>query len=436
MAFVAGMLIAVVQQVAEVRPGLDELRVALEAAVDLPTAVARKRAANELGGRKDATVEQWLELARSFGRFERGEGGARVEVVDLPVLEKVEHTELCVHVPRGYDAAKAAPLLLAFHGTGGGGGDMLPMWTRVADELGILVVAPTEAGANEGYAFSDRERAAALAAMRWARRRYDVDEERVYLTGISRGGHLAWDLVLRWPDRFAAAAPMIGSPRFNLTHGQNNLRFVENVVRLPIRDLQGSKDDPAVLENLHLAFAKLDGWKALDAKLVEFPELGHSFELDAVDWKAWLGGAKRVTVPKTVVRAACEKGEARAFWVEITALHKDVQEDLRPRVEAETWNAMDEHARRVWLEKEVEKHTARLEATMDAPGVFTAKGELVLGFRLLLAREMFDPAKPVVVTFNGKRFEKRATPSSKVLLQELVERFDRSFLPIASIDVP
>src|SRR5436189_20252 len=75
------------------------------------------------------------------------------------------------------------------------------------------VIAPTEAGENAGYRFSARERASALAALRWARLRFDLDPDRVLVTGSSRGGHMSWDLALRHPGLFAAAAPMIGAPR-------------------------------------------------------------------------------------------------------------------------------------------------------------------------------------------------------------------------------
>jgi hypothetical protein len=49
---------------------------------------------------------------------------------------------------------------------------------------------------------------------------------------------------------------------------------------------------------------------------------------------------------------------------------------------------------------------------------------------------MFDPAVPVEVVFNGKATRRKVVPDLKVLLTEFVERLDRSFLPIASIEVP
>ena len=48
----------------------------------------------------------------------------------------------------------------------------------------------------------------------------------------------------------------IGGPRLAIVHGQNNMRLLENLVPTPIRDLQGSKDDPVLVESLHVAFAR------------------------------------------------------------------------------------------------------------------------------------------------------------------------------------
>jgi predicted peptidase len=40
--------------------------------------------------------------------------------------------------------------------------------------------------------------------------RYAVDPDRIYLTGLSMGGYGAWHLATRYPERFAAVAPICG----------------------------------------------------------------------------------------------------------------------------------------------------------------------------------------------------------------------------------
>ena len=408
---------------------------ALAAAVDLPTPKDRAAAAAALATRADADLPSLLAACRGFGSFERVEPGAATQTVRLFVVDAVEPAEVATYVPKGYAPGTPAPLMLALHGAGGSGPGEAPRWTAVAEALGMLVVAPTGAGASGGYGFTERERRAALAALRWARRRFDVDENRVFVAGESRGGHMAWDLALRNPGLFAAVVPMIGAPRVKADNGQNNLRFVENLVATPIRDLMGAKDDQKAVANVRLAFERLKALGAKDAVLVEFPEQGHDFDFGAVDWATFLGPLRRDPAASRVVRRAATAGEGRALWAEILAVDPAVTEVVAP-AQPPGWERMSAEAQRKWLEAEVERRTARLEVTRKAPGAFVAQGAGVRRFRLLLPEGAFDAKKPVAVTFNGATVSRAATPLKAVLLADFVERFDRTLLPVAEVLVP
>src|SRR6185295_8416254 len=172
------------------RSPVEDLDSMLARLVDAPTREARRAIAASLARGHANDPEPWTTAMARFGVFEPVKFGLRTETVELEVLGKRETTELWIYVPAKYDSAKPAPLMLAFHGTGGSGQGMHLGWQKTADELGMLVLAPSEAGDNSGYHFADRERAAALAALRWMRRRHNVDENRIFASGISRGGHM------------------------------------------------------------------------------------------------------------------------------------------------------------------------------------------------------------------------------------------------------
>ena len=415
--------------------GEDELGPVLAHLVDLPTAKERRAEADKLEKRRDVALEQWQAAMKDFGEFAPLAAGPLTETVVLIGEGKEEPTVLELYVPAGYDPGQPAPLMLMLHGSGGSGSGQYGWWKETADALGMLVLSPSEAGENEGYAFTARERENARAALRWGRRRANVDENRVFVSGISRGGHLAWNLALRHPDLFAGLFPFIGGPRLTLQDGQNNLRYVENVAHLVIRDLQGSQDDPALLFNLHLAFEFLEKLGAPHAELIEFPDLGHDYRFESVDWKALLAETSRRAVPDRVVLRAADPAHARAHWVEVTRLAKDVQETFTPRVDGTKWNALDAAGQKRYLQELVDERTARLEVRMDEPGHFTAAGTGVTGFRLLLTEAMLGPKRQVEVDFRGKTTKLRATPSARVLLREFAERFDRTFLPTAEVQV-
>ena len=408
---------------------------ALAAAVRLPTPAERQAAARALARRKDVTLEAWLELCAAFGEFDAAEPGETRERLELWTgvePEFFETTEVFVYVPPGYDPGTPAPLLLQLHYTGGSGAGGHRSWRAVADQLGMLVVSPSEPGANVGYTFTARERNATLSALRWARLRYNVDENRIFATGVSRGGHLSWDLALRHPDLFAGMAPMIGGPRIAIDRGENNIRYLENLVHLPIRDLQGSQDDPVLVHNLRLCFERLAKWKAPDARLIEFPERGHGYDFGAVDWLEFWSRCRRDPEPSELVRTFARPGEGRAFWLEVLEGEKEVRETFVPRVNQSQWNRMDRFQRLRYVQDQADQRTARLEATRSKTRI-KLQGEGVEAARVLYSESMLPPKREALLQWNKKTVRRKIERDAEVLLLDFVERFDRGFLPVFEV---
>jgi dienelactone hydrolase len=429
----AVLTLLLIPQAEAPQPGTEALAAALARAVDLPTAAERRKAVAGLL-KLSRDVATWRAVCESFGDFVAREPGPTRQSIDLQVLDAVERTELFLYVPRGYDPAKPAPLLLWGHGAGGSGEGQHRLWQQVADEVGMLVLAPTEFGSNPGYGFTPRERAAHLAALRWARRTFNVDENAIFVGGWSRGGHLTWDLMLRYPDLFAGALPVVGGPRLQIGE-PNNLRYLENAAHLPIRDLQGAQDDPLLLANLELAFARLKKAGAADAQLRLFPDRGHDADLDAVDWVAFFA-ARRTPKPERVVRLAADPAEVRAAWVEIAAFDRKVAVEVAPQVDARQWERLDDAARRALLCDKLLQHTARLAVADQGRGRFVAEGTGVRSFALWLEAEQLGADGSIEVRSQSRTVKKKAIPDAAVLLGDFVERFDRTRLPVARVAVP
>lgn len=411
-----------------------DLQAQLEQAVDLPTAELRREAARELARERKVSVEEWLAAMRAFGRFEEVPAGPGSDAG--VAAGGGAPAEVHYYVPQGYGPTTPAPLLVVLHDAAGSGRGMDAPWRETAEELGMLVLAPSQTGEHAGYAYTDEERDGALAALRWMRRRFNVDEDRVFLSGVSRGGHMCWDLALRNPDRFAALAPMIGGPRVQLVGGQNNLRYLESLWATPIRDLQGSGDDPGLLFNLRFAFERLEKLGNRDAELIEFDDLGHDFRFEAVDWKAFLGAARRDPAPERVVATCVEAEGSRSFWIEALKLEREVAEEFQLKVDPRSWNRLSNEKKKEKLQEEVDRRTARIEVEQRALGRFHAEARGATKIRILLTEEMFDPKKPVELRFGRRTAKKRLRPDARVLLEHFVERFDRGFLPVAALSAP
>jgi dienelactone hydrolase len=416
------------------QPAAADLSQELARLVDLPTAAERQTAASALAKKNLATTAEWTATCAAFGTFEPKQSGPTRQTVDLQVLGKVEPTEVFLYIPQGYDPSKCAPLLLWGHGAGGSGAREYLLWQTVADKVGLLVLAPTAVSKEPGYAFTPREREAALAALRWARRTVNVDENAIFVGGWSQGGSMTWDLALRHPDLFAGVLPCVGGPRIELG-ARNNLRYLENVAHLPIRDLQGSEDDPLLLMNLRLAFARLKKLAAPDAVLHEFADRGHDADLGVVDWVAFFG-KRRTSEPPRVVRLAADPEETRASWAAITGFEPRVSVEVQPAVNADTWQRLDEAGKRAFLLDRLADYTARLVVQDKDQGHFVADSKLVKSFELLLSSPRVGKDGAVEVRWQNRTIRKKTAPDTTVLLEDFAERFDRTFLPVVRVAIP
>ncbi len=89
----------------------------------------------------------------------------------------------------------------------GASGSVPPAWRGVLEKHKLIWVAPNRAG-NERAVWC-RVGLAINAAVNM-RKRYKVDEDRVYIGGVSGGGRIASMAGVCYPDLFCGAYPMIG----------------------------------------------------------------------------------------------------------------------------------------------------------------------------------------------------------------------------------
>lgn len=94
---------------------------------------------------------------------------------------------------------------------------------------------------------------------------YDVDTERIYLTGLSMGGYGTWALAAKYPERFAAIVPICGGGK----------RFMARSLKdIPVWAFHGAKDYVVPLkesEEMVNAVKALGG----NARLTVYPDTGH-----------------------------------------------------------------------------------------------------------------------------------------------------------------
>lgn len=95
--------------------------------------------------------------------------------------------------------------------------------------------------------------------------KYRIDEDRIYLTGISMGGYATWYLSIKFPYMFAAIAPMCGGG----FPGQ-----VHKIKHVPVWAFHGALDKTVPPERTKEMVAALRNCGA-DVRFTLYPDAGH-----------------------------------------------------------------------------------------------------------------------------------------------------------------
>ncbi|MEZ5065956.1 MAG: PHB depolymerase family esterase [bacterium] len=215
-----------------------------------------------------------------------------------------------VYVPREYTPERRWPVILFLHGSGERGDDgILPTeigigtaLRRHPDRWPAIVVFPQ---ARPVSRWSGRDAEDALAALDATLREFSTDPDRVYLTGLSRGGAGAWYLAYRNPERFAAVLVACGrvrpadgphedvpdsDPVVPLADGDPFDALARRLSTLPIWIFHGDADPIIPVQEARGLAAALERVHA-PARYTELPGVGHGSwdaAFDSEDAIRWL----------------------------------------------------------------------------------------------------------------------------------------------------
>ena len=133
------------------------------------------------------------------------------------MISSGQRREYLLYVPRSYNPAKPAPLIISMHGAGGW--PVLQMelteWNKLADREGFIVVYPSglggagprvwHVGQNPGLTKDVRYISELIDKLEAS---YRIDPARIYANGFSNGGGMAFVLSCTLADRIAAVGMM------------------------------------------------------------------------------------------------------------------------------------------------------------------------------------------------------------------------------------
>lgn len=198
--------------------------------------------------------------------------------VRLAWLDEVDHTPQYTraYLPANYDKSKKWPLVIQIHGYNPANPVYWRWWsadnrhpgidTEFPGHRQVIYMEPHGRGNTQYIGMGDSD---ILRAIAEAKRLFNVDENRVYLTGDSMGGWGTWNVGTRHPDLFAAIAPVFGGVDYHSQLSEEQLAALAPIQRFE-REKQSS-------------------WSMADS-LVNTPIYVHHGDMDAavnVEWSRW-----------------------------------------------------------------------------------------------------------------------------------------------------
>lgn len=197
--------------------------------------------------------------------------GKQVEqTLELPGADAVPYL---LYLPQDYATGKEKwPLLFFLHGRGESYGPLSlvkkwgpPRLVERGEPLPYVVVSPQCPG-KEAWD-QEKQQAALVQLLDHIVKTLKIDQDRIYLTGLSMGGYGSWRLAADHPERFAAVVPICGGGR---------PADAEKLKGLPIWVFHGTKDNAVPLQR---SVEMVEAIQKAGSKTIRFTtleEIGHN----------------------------------------------------------------------------------------------------------------------------------------------------------------
>lgn len=201
-----------------------------------------------------------------------------------------ENLKYYLYYPEHYfDSEETFGLLLFLHG-GGESGRALeeikdtgpPKMLAEGKQFPFLILAPQNSHAKKWW-----NTEAVIQLLDSVTGMNRVDKNRIYLSGLSRGGSAAWELATQYPDKFAAMAVVCGMTPLPYAH------WIDQ--EMPIWVFHGDQDDVIDVEESDKMVAKLRDM-GHDVRYTRYKGVGHNawdraYTTDSL--YTWLANQKR-----------------------------------------------------------------------------------------------------------------------------------------------
>ena len=242
------------------------------------------------------------------------------------VDEKPEQTtyRYSVLLPPEYSPNHSYPLIVALHPPERTPTDELQWWGGTREKPGqsqrhgAIVIAPSYADKSlTHYDYDTRSHAIVLSAINDARKRFQIDSDRIFLSGHGMGGTAAFDIGMSHPEIFAGVMPICG---FSEVFAK---WYWRNAKSVPWYVVGGEFDRDAMRRNAKVLNRMLTN--NYDLIYAEYIGRGYeSYYAEIHKLFDWMGQQRRAALPKKFEAQILREADDRFHWVECRGLPRKV----------------------------------------------------------------------------------------------------------------
>ncbi len=249
-----------------------------------------------------------------------------------------------VHVPDIYNPNNSMPMVIHFHGVFETDQPFLKSISvdyiniirdreRYAKENGFIVVWPHGRG---NAMFKGIGRDDLFNVIEQVKSDYNIDEDRIYLTGYSFGGQAALDVASQYPHLFAAVAPIAAFTDYRLLldsktklhesekkwkDANNTITYIKNLLHIPVFIQHGDDDNFCDLRHSTRVVDTLKAYGG-SVELKILPDANHFNYLGNPEERIykWFKDKSRVKNPNKVIYVTSQMKYNQAYWMKVEAL--------------------------------------------------------------------------------------------------------------------
>ncbi len=228
-----------------------------------------------------------------------------------------------LYLPSTYDSSKPFPLLIVLHGTGGNQNKYFDhpeyasgIYKQEAEKKGIILLSPY---GNDSLDRPTEWRGTGeihvLKVIEEVCKNFNIDRDRIILSGQSMGGTGTTYLCCRYPDLFAGGIPLAS------TYG--HLSLVINLKHTPMFYVHGEKDWHIYAQTGPIPIIEEMKRLGYNGTLWMIPDVGHNtMHISTERVIDWALQQKRVAHPTHIIHRAYFPPHGRAWWIEIVSVEQ------------------------------------------------------------------------------------------------------------------